>query len=96
MAYLIGLNDIVSIQYVLPDERALVWLLTSLQLYVFIKTTFQRKCLAILVALIWFLPCVHLQMNYKLTIREKCLVTLVALIRFLPCVYLQMNCKITI
>ena len=64
----IGLNDIVSTQCVFSDERALVWLLTSAQLHVFIKTKLQRKCLATLAALIWFLPSVHLQMNCKMTI----------------------------
>ena len=68
MAYHIGLNVRVSIKYVFSDERALVWLLTSVQLHVFIKTPLQRKCLATLAVLIWFLPCVNPQMNSKMTI----------------------------
>ena len=52
-------------------QSALILLLTSVHLHVFMKTTFQRKCLTPLAVLIWLLSCVNLQMKCKMTIWGK-------------------------
>ena len=81
----IGHNDMVYLQCVFTAvitgisfmaHSALIKLLTSVHLNVFMKTTLQRKCLNPLAALIWFLPCVNPQMNSKMIISGKSLVTL--------------------
>ena len=67
----------------LITHSALIWLLTSVHLHVFMKTTFQRKWLATLAAQIWLLPCVNLKINCKMTIWGKSLVTLATMKWFL-------------